>query len=76
MATYKIEIGIERPKRKNSKYPFWKMEKGESVIMAEIYTRELHQKIFSAARNYGLNHGKEFSAKKTEDNKLRVWRIK
>jgi hypothetical protein len=73
---YKIEKGIESPKVKNAKYPFSKMEVGDSVVMAEIYTRALAQKYFTAAKNYGTRWNKKFSAKKTEDGKLRIWRIK
>jgi hypothetical protein len=76
MQKFTIEKGIEKPKGKRAKYPFSKMEIGDIVIMAEVYSRQLAQKYFTAAKNYGTRWGKKFSAKKTEDGKLRIWRIK
>jgi hypothetical protein len=71
---YKIEANVQLPTGKRAKYPFGKLEIGESVIIDNEYTRAKHSKYNSAANNYGKPHGKKFKVRKTENNEIRVWR--
>lgn len=56
-------------------YPFDAMEPGNSFLAGE-YTREAMQKMGAYIGMYEKKHeGKKFSARKTEDNQIRVWRV-
>jgi len=77
----KIDKGIEMPEaRINScKYPFRKMEIGDSFLHEKPYSRENMSLISNNARNFcsqskDCKHYK-FSARKVDDG-IRVWRIK
>ena len=76
---YKIEKGIELiPKRKSGcKYPFGDMNVGDSFIYDE-YSRKNQCLISNAARNWvkKAQNNWIFAVRKTEDNKIRIWRIK
>lgn len=74
--TYKIETNVPLPTGKRAKYPFSKLEVGESIILDKDYTREKHSKYNSAANNYGKRWGKKFIVRKTEEGHTRVWRTK
>jgi len=74
---YKIEKEIKRPKPGTCrKYPFNKMEVGDSFIIGE-YTREAMCRCSNAARNWAkkVENGYRFSVRKTEDGNVRIWRI-
>ena len=83
MKTIKIEKDIPVPKkwaaRKNPrrKYPFLEMEVGDSFI-AEDYDRRRLQSLSQYSNFVGLKsmNGAKFICRKTENNKIRVWRIK
>ena len=66
--------GVGRPR----KYPFQEMGKGDSFIIHNQYTRENMTKCLNAARawNYRGKYGYMFRIKKTEDNRIRIRRIK
>lgn len=78
---YKIESGVEIPKKgKRGKavvYPFSEMKVGDSFIYKE-YSRTNMTFISSAARSWKRNNHSDwqFSCHKTEDNMIRIWRIK
>ena len=64
--------GIGRPR----KYPFKEMNIGDSFIIYEKYSRLNMSLMGNAARNWSKkgNYGYKFTLKKTEDNKIRIWR--
>lgn len=63
---------------RKSKYPFKDMDIGDSFIISEEYSdHELRLKSNAARRwlkSSGTNY--KFTLRKTEDNKIRIWRIK
>lgn len=74
----KIEKNVLIPKKTTcKKYPFEEMEVGDSFIIGD-YTRELMSKYFNAANNWSKKgkYGYKFSVRKTDDCKVRIWRIK
>ena len=77
----KIEknIPFEKPS-KNRKYPFGKMQVGDSFISHEEYTHKRSASVVSSANYFRKNTpGKldwKFAVRKVEGNKIRVWRIK
>lgn len=74
----KIEKGIKVPKRRYaaSIYGIEILKKGESILICK-YTRNKYQAIASSISHYkSKNPGKEFTLRKTHDNKIRAWRIK
>ncbi len=68
-------LPIEIPS--NSKYPFNKMEIGDSVLVPGSMDTK---KVYSAARNIGQRTGKKFCSRIEIDSEglkgLRVWRVK
>lgn len=75
MAEIVIEKKVKLPKR--SKYPFGEMKVGDSFELGEYSTTKARSITGSIAYFKGLtkeNCKMVFSARKTEDNKLRVWR--
>ncbi len=87
MEKFIIEKGIPVPPEetlgkysrvKQESYPFGEMEVGDSFIIADVYSRDAMQKKGNAARNWSNNggHNAKFALRKTEDNKVRIWRIK
>lgn len=66
---YKIEKNIPIPASR-SKYPFNKMEIGESVFFEYVFGLKAR----SAADSYGRAHKKRFVSRKVESG-LRVWRV-
>jgi len=82
-----VESKIGRPplpnkgvlKRRGSIYPFGKMIVGDSFIISDRYSRQLHQTYGNAARNYknkspNKSHWK-FSVRRWNENQIRVWRV-
>jgi uncharacterized protein (DUF2249 family) len=69
---YEIEKGIPMPKSSEyeAKYPFAKMEVGDSFRV-----EERRESVASAARSYGCRIGKKFSVRK-EEGGMRIWRVK
>lgn len=64
----KIEKNVEMPNsRHNEKYPFGKMEVGDSFVTTEKYVR-------AAAQIFGKINGKKFITRTQEDKSIRVWR--
>lgn len=80
-AIIQIEKNIPFPvqKKKECKYPFHKMEVGDSFfypISNECNTRELQTKIANAAWTWNNRNNKELKFKTTQlENGVRVWRI-
>lgn len=80
--TYKVEKNIPltptAERRAQCSYPFKKMAVGDSFIISETYTRDTMQLKANAARNWArtAGNGWRFSCRKTEDNKVRIWRVK
>ena len=79
MEEFKIEKGIPIiPKRGMCKYPFEKMEVGDSFIAGNT-SRNLRGTVGSLANRFILDNPEyktwKFSAKDC-DGKLRVWRIR
>jgi hypothetical protein len=81
---YKIEKNIKQPevnsprkKGMRNKYEFGEMEIGDSFVFGE-YSLKDYNKLANAARNWANyhNNGYVFQLAKTEDNKIRIWRIK
>lgn len=75
----KIEKGIDIPEKKvgkKRKYPFDKMEVGDSFLYdKEKYSRKVLNKLNTCARVYGKSRDVKFSFRKQGDF-LRCWRIK
>ena len=72
---FKIEKGVEIPPRVNKndyKYPWWKMEIGDSVF---IENGEPNSREASNSYTYGGRTGKKFSARKVPGG-IRIWRVK
>lgn len=69
---YEIEKDVPVPRHLNVKYPFEKMEIGDS------FTESLKKRnrIASAAMTYGLRNDVKFTVRKINDDTLRVWRVK
>jgi hypothetical protein len=83
MTNFVIDKGIplwedKSNKNKNNKYPFPDMEIGDSFIFSEIYSRELMNRSLSTARTWATyrKNGWKFEARKTDDDKIRIWRVK
>lgn len=77
-----IEKGIPIPedfgrKTKSRKYPFDKLEVGNSFVVGD-YSAELQRSVGNAGRIYAKFYQPEaeYTTRKTEDNKLRCWRVK
>lgn len=74
---YKIEKNIPINDVIGSrKYPFSKMEIGDSFIISEIYSYKIAQNISMMAKYHAKKYGYKFVVRKTLDNKIRIWRIK
>lgn len=69
---FKIEKKIPVP-FSSSKYPFGKMEVGDSFFIKE--KEVVLNSVSSAAHHYGKHNNKKFSIRKAE-NGYRIWRIK
>lgn len=65
----KIEKGIELPQR----FPFWKMDVGDSFAVPADIKRTI---VATSASVYGIRHGKKFSVRKEANGQLRCWRVK
>jgi hypothetical protein len=72
----KIEKGVPMPHGvtadQGSKYPFKDMGVGDSVFVQGQNSQGL---VAVAARNYGFHHGWKFSCR-TDENGVRIWRVK
>ncbi len=68
---FKVEAGVSFPERKErtAKYPFWKMEVGDSFA----FPSDLHRRVVSAASAYGSEHDRKYSVIRTGDG-YRCWR--
>jgi len=73
--TFKIEKGIERPVRagqgKPRKYPFYKMEVGDSVFISGVNNQKV-------SGSFTILRPKRFSVRKWKEGEvtgIRVWRI-
>lgn len=53
------------------KYPFWKMDVGETVILKEVKAVT----VSAAASAYGRNHNMKFSVRDEGDDRVAVWRM-
>lgn len=76
---FKIRKGIPRPsKGSNRIYPWREMSVGDSFIYGE-YSRKGMTKASNCARNWVSKSNDctdwKFSCRKTEDNKIGIWRI-
>jgi len=69
---YKIEKNIEKKKTSCQKYPFDKMEVGDSFE----FNKQERTEIATAAAQYAKRNGVKFSSKKQDEGKVRIWRIK
>lgn len=77
MQAYSIRKNVPIPKPRNGalKYPWDKMEIGDSVQFGrEDHTEERLSSIQNAARQYGARHDRSFVSR-TDDNCLTIWRI-
>ena len=83
----KIEKNVPIPDKcpndgrgKKSKYPFEKMEVGDSFLHDEPYSHAAQTRLHNAARNFKNYHRDKFdwkfTVRKVEGNKIRVWRVK
>lgn len=76
---YIIESNIPIPSKRNGygKYPFDEMKVGDSFLLEES-NKVTMKALRSYAYSYAKKHMKEakFAVRNTEDNQLRVWRIK
>jgi len=76
---YEVESGIPRPTpgkkwRENAKYPFHKMEVGDSFTVDSARARD---NVLSAANSYRCTQqgrGTRFSSKKIDNFTWRIWR--
>jgi hypothetical protein len=59
------------PSQSGTKYPFGKMEVGDSFL-TEASER---QRVSSAANSYGKQHNCKFACRRTAEGGLRVWRV-
>jgi hypothetical protein len=80
MKEFKIEKNIPLPaKRSNLRvvYPFSEMEVGDSFIVGE-YSKGKMACVLSSANSWSRywNKNYQFTARRTEDDKIRIWRIK
>jgi len=66
-----IEKGIPFPAIRCRKYPFDKMEKGDSFFIATDKLNSVH----NSASVWGRRHNMKFVVRKVDDG-ARVWRIK
>lgn len=75
---FEIEKGIPIPQQQKIKYPFSEMEIGDSFLVNKPYTIKLQTAISCAARSFCNRKrlDRKFSVRKTDDNKLRIWRTK
>lgn len=64
-----VEKGYPIPERRCTKYPYGKMDVGDSFYCTEERTR-----LYSSSSQYGLRNGMKFSVRKEGDG-YRVWRI-
>jgi hypothetical protein len=74
MSDYDIEKGVDLPKKSRSghtKYPFLRMEIGDSVVfpLSKVMT------IRAAIVRVQNERGKKFATRKIDDNNFRVWRV-
>jgi hypothetical protein len=72
-----IESGYPAPTRSTAraKYPFAKMEVGDSFFMKSGFPEHERGRVSAAACAYAKKHGVKFSTK-VFDNGVRTWRIK
>lgn len=76
--TKKIKIDRNIPIKEKTKFPFKSMKVGESFDAGDYSTdlaRSIAGNISYFLKRVG-NKSKKFSCRKTEDKKLRVWRVK
>lgn len=75
MKKIKIEKNIPLPPKRN-KYPFNKMEIGDSIFCAGKNTKLLRASVFSASAQWAKrnNKGVKFTSAK-EGSGIRIWRI-
>ena len=70
--TFKIEKNIPMPDHfgigAGCKYPWNKMEVGDSIIAPNLGAAR-------SGQQYGKRHGMKFSARKLSDGSYRTWRI-
>lgn len=77
MSDIKIETGIPLALdgRDRTKYPFAKMNIGDSFFIDNVHAGDkLYSSISSASRGYGHRHNKKFKQRR-ENNGVRVWRV-
>lgn len=77
---YIIEKNIPVPPRakfRKGRYPFREMEVGDSFTFNLEYSRENMSLASNAGRSWGKTQTpvKKFIVRKTEDNRIRIWRI-
>lgn len=73
-----IEKGIKVPSSKRSKYPFSEMKKGDSIDLGE-YTSEKSRSVWGSIcffKKQKRNGSKQFSCRKTDEGRIRIWRTK
>lgn len=74
---YIIEKNIPIPDKSNRKYPWDKMEVGDSFLINEYSPAKLNNvmsssKMYASLRNLDV----KFVARKVGENQIRVWRTK
>ena len=74
---FKMEENVPIPKAhadKKHRYPFKSMKVNDSFIIGE-YSRTNMNTFSAYIHYYTKKYGMKFIQRKTEDNKIRVWRV-
>ena len=73
---YKIEKNIPMPSK--LKYPIDALEVGDSFIISDTYSKKIMQRLSGYISAWRKKHdpSKMFITQKTENNKIRIWRLK
>jgi len=77
--SYKIEKNLQLPTKRHNKFPFDKMEIGDSFLVpkSEITALEnMRQNIYNAAAAYRTKQPDFKCSVKAVEDGIRVWRVK
>ena len=78
MTMFKVESGIELPAKPKgghgAKYPFAKMEPGQSFLLPTDSVNNVSNSAAKAASYWGSKLGRKFTTRRVEGG-VRVWRV-
>lgn len=80
MAAFEIEAGVEvpkahKPRGRQAKYPWHKMEVGDSILVEGEAASASKCKAYSSANTWGARNGVKFTGRTVGERKVRIWRI-